>query len=103
MENLNIIKGWEELSDYYNPLFQIALSISLGLLLAPFSLGLFIYIFVYIISELYYAYLRGFKYTPDEMAYRSLAFFIGFLAFLFGRYASGDIDPFRMHYDEWDL
>jgi len=103
MEKVNISQRWEDLSDYYNPLFQISLSIALGLALAPFSLGLFIYIFVYIISELYYAYLRGFKYTPDEMVYRALVFFVGFLAFLFGRYCSGDSDPFRMHYDEWDL
>ena len=92
-----------ELEGYYHPLFQICLGIALGLILAPFSLGLFIFIFIYIICEIYYAYIRGFKYTPDEMAYRALAFFLGFLAFLFGRYFSGDVDPIRMHYDEWDF
>ena len=92
-----------ELEGYYHPLFQISLSIAMGLLLSPFSWGLFVFIFVFIIFELYYAYLRGFRYTPDEMSYRALSFFLGLLAFLFGRYYSGDDDPLRQHYDNWDL
>ena len=93
----------QPLEGYYDPLFQIFFSVVVGMILAPFSLGLFLFLAVYLIFELYYAYIRGFKYTPDEMAYRALVFFVGFLGFLFGRYFSGDPDPFRMHYDEWEL
>lgn len=93
----------QELEGYYDPLFQIFLSIVIGMILAPFSLGLFFFIVIYVICELYYAFLRGFRYTPEEMAYRSLVFFAGFLGFLFGRAFSGDDNPFRIHYDEWDL
>ena len=92
-----------ELGDYYNPLFQILLAIVLGIILSPFSLGFFFFIIIYIICELYYVYLRGFKYTLDEMAYRALMFLCGLLGFLFGRAYIGDNDPFRMHYDEWEL
>lgn len=88
---------------YYSPLFQIFAGIALGMALAPFSLGLFLFIVIYLLFELYYAFLFGFKYSADQLAYRLLAFALGLLGFFFGRIFSGDLDPLRFHYDEWDL
>src|SRR5437762_11546959 len=86
--------------DYYDPIFQLFLAVALGLLFGPFSLGLFFFIVIYLIMEIWYAYLRGFKYTPMEMLVRFLIFLIGLLAFLAAKYLSGDFDPVRFHYDE---
>lgn len=87
---------------YYSILFQIVLAVVIGILLAPFSVGLFIFIFFYLLFELFYAYRRGFRYTPEEMIIRLSIFLWGLVGFLFARYAIGDSQPFRHHYDEWN-
>jgi len=87
---------------YYTVLFQIVLTVVLGIILSIFSVGLFIYIFFYFLFELMYANRRGFRYTPDEAITRLSIFLWGLVGFLFGRYAIGDGNPFRSHYDVWD-
>lgn len=87
---------------YYTVLFQIVLAVVIGMLLAPFSLGLFIYIFFYLLFELLYAYRRGFRYTPEELIARLAIFLWGLVGFLFVRFAIGDHQPIRHHYDQWD-
>ena len=88
---------------YYAPLFQGIFSFVIGLILAPFSLGLFIYIFLYFLLELMYAYRRGFWYTPFEIGVRFSIFLLGLLGFVIGRMLSGDHNPWRVHYDDWDF
>ena len=88
---------------YYHPVIQILAAVAIGMVFAPFSLGLFLYIIIYLLFEIYYAYLRGFRYTPEEMLLRLLIFIMGLLGFLFGRAFSGDDNPIRFHYDEWSL
>jgi len=88
---------------YYTVFFQIFLGFVLGLILAPFSLGLFIFIIVYFFFELLYAYRRGFKYTPWELMTRFSIFLWALLGFLFARFAIGDKHPFHHHYDIWEF
>lgn len=87
---------------YYTVIFQIVLTVVLGILLAPFSVGLFIFIVFYLLFELFYAYRRGFRYTPEELLTRLAIFLWGLIGFLFGRFAIGDHQPIRHHYDEWN-
>jgi len=99
-------QGWEYYFNedgYYSVLFQIVVTILLGIILSLFSTGLFIYIVFYLLFELLYAYRRGFRYTQEELITRFSIFLWGLLGFLFGRYAIGDNHPFRAHYDVWDL
>ena len=92
-----------ELPRYYTVFFQVLLTFIIGLILAPFSVGLFIYLVFYFIFELYYANKRGFKYTIEEMWTRLAIFLWGLVGFLFGRWAIGDLNPLRHHYDKWDF
>ena len=93
----------EFFSGYYSPLFQIIVSVVLGIIFSPFSLGFLIFLAVYIIMELWYAQLRGFRYTPAEISMRFLVFLMGLLGFLYGRITIGDLNAARHHYDEWSL
>lgn len=87
---------------YHTVLFQVALGFALGLILAPFSVGLLIFLVFYFIFELFYLYRVGFRYTLQDLIARFAIFLYALLGFLFGRWASGDNNPFRMHYDSWD-
>jgi hypothetical protein len=88
---------------YYAPLFQIFLGMAMGFIFAPFSLGLFIFLVVYLLLELWYALVFGFKYSAEQLSYRILAFVLALLAFFAGRILSGDGNPGRFHYDSWDF
>lgn len=97
---------WSELFDtdgYYTILFQILITFIMGIIFSPFSMGFFLFIVVYLLFELFYAYRRGFKYDGYEALARVSIFLWGLLGFLFGRWALGDNDPLRFHYDTWSL
>jgi len=102
MDHVLITKDFD-FDGYYSPFFQATFGFALGLILAPFSVGLFIFIVLYFVFELFYAYRRGFWYTPAEILVRFSIFLIGLLGFITGRLLSGDDNPWRVHYDTWDL
>ena len=88
---------------YYTIMFQIFLVFFIGMVLAPFSLGFLLFVIIYFLTELIYAYRRGFKYDNDEAIGRIAIFGWGVLGFIVGRWAIKDTNPFRHHYDEWSL
>jgi len=88
---------------YYSVLFQFVLAVVFALILAPFSVGLFIYIVFYFIFELLYANYRGFRYSITEVLLRFAIFLSGLVAFIFARWAIGDDNPIRHHYDKWEF
>lgn len=88
---------------YYNPIFQIISAFVIGFLFAPLSIGFFIFIMFYLLSELFFAIKFGFKYTQDTVILRFSVFLYGVFGFVLGRMLVGDYDPCRHHYDEWDL
>lgn len=88
----------QPMTTYYSFPVQLIYSFGLGLIFAPLSSG-FRYLIVFsVVSEIWYAYRIGGKYTPPQLLYRLGLFCVGLLGFLIGRWLIRDRYPMRPVY-----
>lgn len=101
-ENSTGLDKWYELILWYHPIIQIIFTFILAFVLSTISLGFFFFIVIYIISELYFGWLIGFKYDNSVVIVRFSIFLAGLFGFTLGRiYLIQDDNPYRHSFHEW--
>lgn len=87
---------------FYNPYIQFIFTFLIAFLLSPFSMGFFVFLIIYILTEIYYWSIIGFKCNNSLLISRSLIFVGAIIGFVIGRIVfSNDYNPFRHSYHEY--
>ncbi len=82
----------------YPILFQLILSFVVGLILAPFSQGLLLWLVYVFVFEAIYIYQTNLHYCTQSTAVRLGVLCAGLFGFILGRTLVGDPQPLRGSY-----